>query len=352
LDWVRREYFGELLRQVATINGEENAMAIRVLDEHRQLVATSGAEPAATPVQKRNFPLVFIEPALLSSLAPERPAIRQWTAQVQPALGSASAASALGTRLLLLVGLAGSASVAAVLLTVRAVRVSAELAAMKSEFMAAVTHELKTPLALIKLVGETLARGRYTSLDTVRDYADILSQEERRLSHLIENLLTYSRSSDVRQQHTFEAVDVSELIDEALERFRPRLKELGFEVAAQQTVELPHVRADRVALLQAFANVIDNAIKYSPEHRSLGIDARIERGCVWVTFTDTGTGIPASEVAKVFQKFYRGHGARESGSGLGLAIVRRIVEQHGGTVEIQSIVGQGTTVNIGLPQLP
>lgn len=351
LDWVRREYLSELLRQVATINGEEGAMAITAFDEDRVLVGTSGSEPAAAPVYRRTFPLVFFEPALISSLALPRPEIRQWIAQVQPAAGAASPTSALGTQLLLLVSLAGSVCLIAVILTVRAVRVSGELAAMKSEFVAAVTHELKTPLASIKLVGDTLARGRYNSSDTVRDYAAILSQEERRLSHLIENLLTYSRLSDVGQRYSVEPVDISELIEDALEPFRARLKELGFRVVAEHDAELPLVRGDRAALLQAFANIIDNAIKYSPEQRSLEIHARADTEHVCVAFSDTGVGIPEAEVPKIFEKFYRGRGPRELGSGLGLAIVRRIVRQHGGSVEASSTLGQGTTVRAVLPRL-
>ena len=109
---------------------------------------------------------------------------------MQPAAASTSATTALGTRLLLIASLAAAASLVALLLVVRAVRVRGELAAMKTDFVAAITHELKTPLSLIKLVGDTLEKGRYTSPDTIREYATILSQEERRLSHVVENLLT------------------------------------------------------------------------------------------------------------------------------------------------------------------
>lgn len=349
LDWVRREYLSELLRQVATLDGEHDAMAIAVLDERQQVVATSGVESTATPMRQRNFPLLFFEPALMSSLPPERPAVRQWTAQVRPARNTTSAASVIGAQLVLLASLAGAASLVAVVLTVRTVRTRAQLATMKSEFVSAVTHELKTPLALIKLVGETLERGRYTSSDTIREYAKILSQEERRLSHLIENLLTYSRLSDLEQMYAVEPVDPSDLVDEALEPFRPRLRELGFQLNVAIDPDLPHIRGDRSALLQVVTNIIDNAIKYSPEQSSLEIAARAVSDRVHMTFTDTGSGIAADEIPKVFDKFYRGRDASEAGSGLGLAIVRRIVEQHGGSVEVRSAVGKGTTIELALP---
>ena len=350
LDWVRREYFGELLRQVATINGSAEAMAIAIIDDNRQVVATSGTLGAGEPVRQRPFPLLFVERSLVSDAPPALSPVRYWTAQVQPSAGMGSAESQLRTQMLLLASLAGAASLVAVLLTLRAVRVSAELATMKSEFVAAVTHELKTPLALIKLVSETLEKGRYNSLDTVRDYAVILAQEERRLRHLIENLLTYSRATDLREVYTFEAIEVAELIEDALQPFRPRLKELGFALQVHIDPHVPRVLGDRTALLQVFANIVDNAIKYSPgEARSLSIDAQGDHATVRVRFRDTGAGIPAEELPRVVEKFYRGHDARESGSGLGLAIVQRIVQQHGGRVDITSIVGQGTTVTVTLP---
>lgn len=364
LDWVRREYLGDLLREVATIDGSQDAMAISVLDERGAVVANSGAPSTVSPVRRRTFPLLFIEPALISSLAlsergssrveglpQDRPVIREWITEVRPAAEAVSAAAALGTQMLLLASLAGAASLVAVLMTVRAVRVSSELATMKSEFVSAVTHELKTPLALIKLVGETLERGRYTSSDTIRDYATILSQEERRLSHLIENLLTYSRLSELQPMLADEAVDLSELVEDVLEPFRPRLHELGFRLGVDLDPELPHVTGDRTALAQVFSNLIDNAIKYSPEHKSLDIEARVDGARVRVTISDSGAGIPEEEIPKVFEKFYRGRHAREFGSGLGLAIVRRIVQQHHGTLEVRSVVGTGTTVAVLLPGL-
>lgn len=349
LPWVRAEYLDDLLRQVATIDGEEDAMAIAVLDEGRRIVADSGVVSHDTPLRQRPFPLLFVEPSLVRASRAERPSIRMWTIQVRPAPGASRAASALGAQMLLLASLAGVASLVAVLLTVRAVRAGTELATMKSDFVAAVTHELKTPVSLIKLVGETLERGRYSSPDTIHDYAAILSQEARRLDHLIENLLTYSRLSDLRNAYTFEPVDLADLVDDALAPFRPRLKALGFDVRLELAPDLPQVRADRAAIVQAFANVIDNAIKYSPERRHLRIAAHVADCRIALAFEDHGAGIPAEEIDRVFDKFYRGRGRTEFGSGLGLAIVSRIVREHRGTSSIASTPGLGTTVTVSLP---
>ncbi|MFN8059719.1 MAG: HAMP domain-containing sensor histidine kinase [Vicinamibacterales bacterium] len=350
LDFVRTDYLGELLRQVATIDGDQAAMAISVVDERQALVASSGASPAATPARRRTFPLLFLEPALVSP-SPDEAAPPLWTVQVQPAASATGVGTALGRRLLLITSLAGAAALGALVLTVRAVRASAELASMKSEFVAAVTHELKTPLALIKLVGDTLERGRYTSADTIREYASILSQQERRLGHLIENLLAYSRASEDKPMYARDAVDVSEAVDDALEPFRPRMTDLGFELSVTIDPDLPQVRGDAVALVQVFANLIDNAIKYSPGRRTLAIEARADGEWVQVEFADGGMGIPADEISSVFERFYRGRDAREFGSGLGLAIVRRITDLHGGRVGLTSAPGAGTTVRVMLPLL-
>ncbi|HTM29766.1 MAG TPA: HAMP domain-containing sensor histidine kinase [Vicinamibacterales bacterium] len=351
LDWVRREYLTELLRQVAAIDGNANAMAVTVLDESGHEVASSMKERASSPVRRRTFPLLFMEPALVSSLPTDHPPIRMWTTLVQPAAASTSATTALGARLLLIASLAAAASLAALLLVVRAVRVRGELAAMKTDFVAAITHELKTPLSLIKLVGDTLEKGRYTSPDTIREYATILSQEERRLSHVVENLLTYSRLSELDPKSRAEAVDIAEVVEDAMEPFRPHLSALGFAEEMSVSHDLPQVRVDRVALAQAFGNLIDNAIKYSPERRHLAVEGTVEGKYVRVSFSDKGRGIPGDEIPRVFDRFYRGRAAGEFGSGLGLSIVRRIVEQHGGTVEISSSPGNGTTVRVSLPAL-
>jgi signal transduction histidine kinase len=351
LDWVRREYLAELLRQVAAIDGAEGAMAIAVRDEQQQVVASSGAARPGGPVRARPLPLAFFEPALVPALASGATPLRTWTLEVRPAVGVAEDPLVAGRRTLLIASLAGAASLAALLLTVRAMRAHAELTTMKSEFVAAVTHELKTPLALVKLVGETLERGRYTSTETIREYAAILTQEERRLSHLIENLLTYSRLDEPAPMERAEPVEVAELVEDALDPFRPRLRELGFDLEVSPMPEGLLVRADRVALVQALANLVDNAIKYSPVTKSLAVAVAAAGPYVRLTFRDRGMGIAPDERVKVFDRFYRGRDARGFGSGLGLAIVRRIVAQHGGSVELDSVLGDGTTVTVLLPSL-
>ena len=133
---------------------------------------------------------------------------------------------------------------------------------MKSEFVSNVTHELKTPVALVRLVGDTLASGRYTSADTVREYARLLLQESARLTKSINSMLAvakYAGTSD-RRTTDLRATEVSDLVDGSLECFRPTLDQLEFDLQVDVPRSLPSVLADRQATIQVMENVIDNAI--------------------------------------------------------------------------------------------
>ena len=155
------------------------------------------------------FPLLFIDPALVKSIASRPTPVREWTVHVRSLPDRALLATLQGARrMFFLITVAASASLLALVLTVRADRASVALASMKSDFVAAVTHELKTPVALIRLVGDTLANGRYTSPKTVQEYAGLLSVEASRLGSSIDNLLTYARYSGARAADSTELVDV------------------------------------------------------------------------------------------------------------------------------------------------
>ena len=221
---------------------------------------------------------------------------------------------------------------------------------MKSDFVSAVTHELKTPLALIRLVGDTLAQGRYSSRDDVQEYARLLSQETSRLGQSIDNLLTYARytEADTRPLTSLPPIDVADVVEDALERFRPTLSERGFEVTSNVPRELPHVMADGRAVTQVVEIVIDNAIRYSNDTRVLKIVGRTEGKHVLLTIADRGAGIHKKDMEHVFDRFFRGRNAGEGGSGLGLAIARRILRHYGGDIAVRSSVGVGTEIDLTL----
>ena len=352
LQWVRTDYFGPLLSQVARIGGNEDSLSLAVTDEHGTLVAGSGA-PTTPKVQDiaRHFPLLFLDPAVLTPSNRRDSLVRQWTVHVRPSRDSAVDAALSGAyRILALIGVAAVASAIALLQTVRAVRASARLASMKSDFVSAVTHELKTPLALIRLVADTLAQGRYSSPHVIQDYARLLSRETARLGQSIDNLLTYARYTDPDAPRApVLPMDIADLVEDAVERFRPTLLELGFELTMDVARDLRRVTVDGPAVTQAIEIVIDNAIKYSPEVRALAIRGRSTGSDTILTIADRGMGIPDEDIAHVFERFYRGRNAKESGSGLGLAIASRILAHHGGAIALRSTLGGGTEVDLVLP---
>jgi two-component system, OmpR family, phosphate regulon sensor histidine kinase PhoR len=278
--------------------------------------------------------------------------IREWTVHVRSLPDEALLATLQGTRrMFILISIAAGASLVALVLTVRADRASATLASMKSDFVAAVTHELKTPVAFIRLVGDTLANGRYTSPKTVQEYAGLLSVEASRLGSSIDNLLTYARYSSDQAASATELADVepADLVEDALQGMRPLLADREFDLIIDVPADLPQICVDRPAMIQALDNIVDNAIKYSATERHLVVRGRASARHVTLTVRDRGTGIAAKDLARVFERFYRGGNATVSGSGLGLPIARRIVESHGGRIEVRSTVGSGTEVDVTLP---
>jgi signal transduction histidine kinase len=256
------------------------------------------------------------------------------------------AAERATARTLTLLVLAALLTVAALGWTVRAAGAAAALAAARTEFVSAMSHEMKTPLSLISLAGDTLANGRYSSPSKIAEYGQLLTREAHHLRQLIDNVLCYARLGDLRN---LEDVDVSELIEDSVERFRPFLVELDFDVQLQLPLEPLCVRADRVLMLHVMDNLIDNAVKHGSNGRRLDVKVVSLGQTVRIDVCDAGSGISPDDSTRVFEKFYRGKGIRTRGSGLGLAIVERIVRDHGGEVTVTSEIGKGTCVTVILP---
>jgi two-component system phosphate regulon sensor histidine kinase PhoR len=233
--------------------------------------------------------------------------------------------------------------------TFQAVRANARLTTMKSEFVSAVTHELKTPIATIRAASETLASGRPLDPERSRQYAQLAVRESKRLTRLIDNLLAYSRITDLTEAYSFELLDAGSLIRHVVRDFHAQLTAVDFTVTITAPPSLPPIRADRPAMSLALGNLVDNAIRYSADQRALAISASLESSHVVIAVADSGVGIPAHELSRVTQRFFRGEGAVAGGSGLGLAIVQRIVSDHTGTLAISSQLGTGTTVTLRLP---
>ncbi|MFQ5413482.1 MAG: sensor histidine kinase [Phycisphaerae bacterium] len=241
----------------------------------------------------------------------------------------------------------------------RVVRRELALSAMKSSFVADVSHELKTPLALIRLFGETLHSGRVTSPDKQREYYAIITRESTRLTNLINNILDFSKIDAGRKEYTFAPVDVSEVVRETYEAYRYELDDKGFEHCLRLNNKTRHIMADRDAIAQALVNLVSNALKYAGEERFLEIeltdDTRRGQDGVLIAVRDRGIGIRPEDRAHVFDGFYRAADQqvrRKRGAGLGLSLVKHIADAHSGAVDVESRLVKGSTFRIFLPKEP
>jgi signal transduction histidine kinase len=242
--------------------------------------------------------------------------------------------------------------VAGCVLTWRLMRRETEMARLKSDFVANVSHDLRTPLSVIRMFGETLELGRVPDETRRREYYRVITRESERLSRLIDNVLDFSRIESGRRRYERAPTAVEPLVRETLEAFAYPLEQQKFKVELTVAPDLPDVPMDADAIGQALANLVDNAIKYSADDRALAIEARCEGDRLALSVTDRGIGIPPAEHGRVFEKFYRvGRSETQGrrGSGVGLALVRHVAEAHGGTVTVQSAPGQGSRFTLWLP---
>jgi len=226
------------------------------------------------------------------------------------------------------------------------------LARLKSDFVSNVSHELRTPLSLIRLYAETLEMGRLSSREKYQEYYSIIRKESERLTALINNILDFSRIEAGRKEYDFRETDMTELVRNTLESYRYQIEQHGFAFEEQIAEDLPSVRVDREAIARSLLNLVNNALKYSPEEKYLGVKLYRENGSVKLEVVDHGIGIPRGEQHKIFEKFYRVGNPlvhNTKGTGLGLSLVRHIVRAHGGEISVESAPGEGSKFVIALP---
>jgi len=345
LSQAESDYFPEAARRIAHDLGE-NSFNFDFFRANAPRVP-----PVASVFSDRSFPLRFQDSASTDVLEarvtfPVETWVVRTTARDDTLLAMANAGA---SRNLILVAIFTAAILVSLLLSVHAVRRSAEASALEAEFVSNVTHALKTPLTNIQLTAETLGRSRVARPERIKEYAEILSAESTRLMRLIDNLLGFARFRGRTGIEELAVSDVPELIDDAIRRLRPRLDALGFAVGIEMPGALPPVRVDRQAILHALDNILDNAIKYSPERKAIRIDVSLLDEAVCLKIADEGLGIPLEDRPRIFEKFYRGSNAVAEGSGLGLALTASIVRAHGGDITVSAGVTSGTVVTIRLP---
>jgi signal transduction histidine kinase len=232
------------------------------------------------------------------------------------------------------------------------VRRELKLSRLKSDFVANVSHELKTPLALIRLFAETLELDRVPSEDKKRQYHRIINKESRRLTQLINNILDFSRIEAGRKEYRFVRADLAAVVRDVVDAYRFQIEQHGFTLSVDVAEDLPEMELDPEAMSQALINLLNNAIKYSPDEKAIAVSVRRGGDRVLVSVRDRGIGIPKAEQRRIFEKFYRVETSvvhTTKGSGLGLALVQHITEAHGGKVEVESAPGVGSTFTLSLP---
>ena len=239
-----------------------------------------------------------------------------------------------------------------IILMIRAVIHESEISRMKSEFVSNVSHELKTPLALIRMFGETLDSGIVTEEKDKQKFYGIIRKESERLTHLINNVLDFSRMDAGVKEYNFQEADLVEVVRSSLEAYKFQISDNGFQIEIELPDEPLILKIDQDSISQVLLNLLNNAVKYSDEEKHILVKVQKDSTSASISIADRGVGIPKDELKKIFDKFYRVSTTRTKetrGSGLGLTLAKHIVEAHGGTIEVESEVAKGSRFTVVLP---
>jgi signal transduction histidine kinase len=347
------------LLQVRSTSGRVIALVLRPRlkqELERQLAEQPFPEGVATAVREAGQDSAGSEELAAVSLAPLLPGMRM-VAEVDDAK-SFDAAADKRLAYLLATGVVVVGITAALALLVGGVlRRQWRLTRLKNDLVATVSHELKTPLASIRLLVDTLLDedGASTSgsRDPVRtrEYLEMISKENSRLSRLIDNFLTFSRMERGKHRFNFEPIDAANVVDQAVAAVAERFD--GTQNTLSVRVQRPlEIIGDADALVTVVVNLLDNAWKYSDSPRQIDVEATRESPWIAISVSDTGIGLSPKSVGRIFDRFYqvdqylsRSH----DGCGLGLSIVKYIVEAHGGRVAVESTLGAGSKFTVSLP---
>ena len=338
---------GDRIATLLTGRGGDTPLQLRVIDERG---ATVFGYARAGPISGRvAFPMLFypaddIRSRLAAGVDPQPWWIEVAAPEPTGLLSRVSPGywpTALSAMLMLV----------ALGLTVQAHRRSAQLAQMQTEFVAHVSHQLKTPLTLLSAATETLQMDRVRSPERFSEYLATIHAEAARLSLLVQRVLEFSRLQQ-RRRYEFEAVDLAALAHETVDAFAHGLSSQQVTLRVEQSGPEPYVHADPAALEQVIANLLDNAVKYSAAGKQITVRVLASRAHAVIEVIDEGVGIAAVDQSRIFERFYRAStAAHRPGFGLGLPIVRELVQAHGGRVDVISTLGRGSTFRVTLPRI-
>lgn len=223
---------------------------------------------------------------------------------------------------------------------------------IRKDFVANVSHELRTPLSNIKGYAETLLAGALQDKNNSRDFTEIIHKESERLSKIIDDLLDIARIESGKMDMAFLAVEAGPLVTKVCDILKKSALDKSIRIDISIPGDTPKLLADEGRLAQVLLNLLDNAIKYTPEHGSIKVRASKADGFVQFDVSDTGIGIPDNDIPRIFERFYRVDKARSrelGGTGLGLSIVKHLIQAHGGQVWVRSALGKGSTFSFTIP---
>jgi nitrogen-specific signal transduction histidine kinase len=314
----------------------DSDVVYRIVDESGRFVTGVDEvvdEPFVAVVLGKDFPgwkieLSFKEGDVFEKAASRHVAVYVWT----------------GVLVIVLILLAGG-------FAAQAVRKQIKLNKLKNDFIATVSHELKTPLASIRLLVDTLLEGNYKDQQQVTDYFQLVSKENERLTRLVDNFLTFSRMERNKQTFAMARTSPSRIARAAAEVIKTKFNAGRCDFQLQIADNLPDVFADHDVMVTAIVNLLDNSYKYSYDNKKIELKVFSENNLVCFSVKDNGIGMNRRQIKKIFDRFYQADTSlsrRAEGTGLGLSIVKFIVDAHKGTISVDSVPGQGTTFTVRL----
>jgi signal transduction histidine kinase len=237
-------------------------------------------------------------------------------------------------------------------LIVRDISRESETTRLKTEFVHNISHELKTPLTLIRLYGETLQRKEDLKKDEKKEAYEIITKESERLSHLINNVLDFSRIEMGRKEFDFKKGNLAQIVRDTFESYRYHLERKGFSIQNEIVEDLPEMNFDGEAVASVLVNLLSNAMKFSPKIKEVTVKLLKDNGNAVLQVADKGIGILPKDIPRIFNRFYRVKNkivSEAGGSGLGLTLVKHIAEAHRGRIKVESEPGKGSIFSVIFP---
>jgi two-component system phosphate regulon sensor histidine kinase PhoR len=221
---------------------------------------------------------------------------------------------------------------------------------VRRDFVSNISHELRTPIASVKALAESLQEGALDDPSVAKDFLARIDAETDKLTQMVQELGELASIESGEAPLRKEPVSIAEVIEQAVQRLKAQADRAGLGMDVGMPGDLPRVTADRDRIEQVLVNLIHNAIKFTPTGGNIRISAKSENSTVVISVADSGVGIPADDLTRIFERFYKADKARSGGgTGLGLSISKHIVEAHGGRIWAESVEGQGSTFHLTLP---